>query len=83
MQFEDIRRMGEAVLSKAHLGKRGVITKVRSGLLAAKMADLGLFAGNEIEVVFKAPLGDPLAVSVGGTVVSLRLEEAEWITIRS
>lgn len=83
MQLEDIRRMGEAVLSKAHLGKRGVITKVRSGLLAAKMADLGLFAGNEIEVVFKAPLGDPLAVSVGGTVVSLRLEEAEWITIRS
>ncbi len=81
--MEDIRRMGEAVLSKAHLGKRGVITKVRSGLLAAKMADLGLFAGNEIEVVFKAPLGDPLAVSVGGTVVSLRLEEAEWITIRS
>lgn len=75
--------MEEAVLSKAHLGKRGVITQVRSGLLAAKMADLGLFAGNEIEVIFKAPLGDPLAVSVGGTVVSLRLEEAEWITITS
>ena len=47
------------------------------------MADLGLFAGNEIEVIFKAPFGDPLAVSVGGTVVSLRLEEAEWITITS
>jgi ferrous iron transport protein A len=75
--------MEEAVLSKAHLGKRGVITKVKSGFLAAKMADLGLFEGNEIEVIFKAPLGDPLAVAVSGTVVSLRLEEAEWITIAS
>lgn len=75
--------MEESILSRVHLGKRGVITKVKSGFLAAKMADLGLFEGNEIEVIFKAPFGDPLAVAVGGTIVSLRLEEAEWITIAS
>jgi len=75
--------MAETKLSDIALGKSGTITKVADGFLAAKMADLGLFQGNTVSVLFRAPLGDPLAVSVGGTVVSLRLEEAAWITLES
>ncbi len=73
----------EVKLSEIALGQPKIIKEVTSGFLAAKMADLGLYQGNEVSVIFKAPLGDPLAVSVGGTVVSLRLDEAEWITLES
>lgn len=75
--------MTDVKLSEIALGQTRIIKKVNSGFLAAKMADLGLFQGNAVSVIFKAPLGDPLAVSVGGTVVSLRLDEAEWITLES
>lgn len=75
--------MADAKLSEVALGQTRIIKQVASGFLAAKMADLGLYQGNTVSVIFKAPFGDPLAVSVGGTVVSLRLDEAEWITLES
>jgi Fe2+ transport system protein FeoA len=70
-------------LSQKKMGTSGTIHHVQSGFLAAKLADLGLFQGNTVEVLYKAPFGDPLAVEVGGTVVSLRLEEADWITVEA
>ena len=58
-----------------------MIESVKGGFLAPKLADLGLFEGSDVSVLYRAPLGDPLAVEVQGTVVSLRLEEADWITV--
>jgi Fe2+ transport system protein FeoA len=37
---------------------------------------MGLYQGQEVEVLFKAPFGDPIAVNINGYVLSLRLNEA-------
>lgn len=71
------------LLSKLNIGEHGVIGTVKGGFLAPKLADLGLFEGSDVAILYKAPLGDPLAVEVQGTVVSLRREEADWITVEA
>jgi Fe2+ transport system protein FeoA len=73
--------MAQKKLSEIAIGQSARILEVDSGFLAAKMADLGLFQGNDVSVVFKAPFGDPMAVSVGGTMISLRMDEAQLISV--
>ncbi len=73
--------MAQKKLSEIAVGESARIMEVDSGFLAAKMADLGLFQGNDVAVIFKAPLGDPMAVSVGGTMISLRMDEAQLISV--
>jgi ferrous iron transport protein A len=71
------------LLSQLPLGAHAMIQSVKGGFLAPKLADLGLFEGSDVAVLYRAPLGDPLAVEVQGTVVSLRREEADWITVEA
>lgn len=47
-----------------------------------RLAELGLFEGEEIVFVGKAPLGDPLEIQVGSTTLSIRKKDAEGITVR-
>lgn len=42
---------------------------------------MGILEGREINVLFKAPLGDPIAISMGDYVLSVRKKEAESIEI--
>jgi Fe2+ transport system protein FeoA len=42
---------------------------------------MGLYVGQEVEILFSAPFGDPIAVNVGGYVLSLRLNEAALIEV--
>jgi Fe2+ transport system protein FeoA len=69
-------------LAKQPIGRMAFVTSVQDGVLTAKFSDLGIFPGQPIKVVFKAPLGDPIAIEVEGTVVSLRLDEASWIRVK-
>lgn len=48
-----------------------------------RMMDLGLIPGTEVKVVRKAPLGDPIVVSVRGYLVSFRMSEAKSIQIEA
>jgi Fe2+ transport system protein FeoA len=43
--------------------------------------EMGLIKGKEITILFKAPLGDPIAIDVQGYVLSLRLDEAALIQV--
>ncbi len=40
---------------------------------------MGIFAGQEIRILFRAPLGDPIAIDMDGYVLSLRLSEARLV----
>jgi Fe2+ transport system protein FeoA len=44
--------------------------------------EMGLVVGKEIEVLFKAPFGDPIAIDVQGYVLALRLDEARLIEVQ-
>ena len=46
------------------------------------MAAMGIVEGVEITVSFSAPLGDPLAVELNGTLLCLRKDEARLVEIR-
>ncbi len=50
--------------------------------LAKRLLALGCTEGCEIEVVRKAPLGDPLVLSLRGFHIALRKADAKYIFVR-
>lgn len=67
--------------------KIGVTAKITSLSMAdsfrKRMMDLGLMPGTEVQVMRKAPFGDPIVVQVRGFQVSFRMSEARCIEIES
>lgn len=68
-------------LAQLHTGEKSKISAVANGDLHAKITELGLFSGKQVEVLFKAPFGDPIAVNIEGYVLSLRKEEADLVEV--
>lgn len=63
-------------------GQRGRITNlIGNDSLAQRLMELGMFVGEEVEVVALAPLGDPLEVRLGDSRLSLRRTEASRIQV--
>ena len=54
---------------------------VGSDLLATRLLEMGLTPGVEVEMLGRAPLGDPLEFEVRGYRLSLRKSEAKLVTI--
>jgi ferrous iron transport protein A len=70
------------VLSECPIGKRArVHTLSLAESHRKRMMDLGLMPGTEVQVVRKAPLGDPIVVQFRGFQVSFRMSEARRIEI--
>ena len=63
-------------------GDRGKVIKVAGDADAARrLMEMGLMRGTAVEVVRRAPLGDPLEVKVRGFMLTLRRAEAEHIEV--
>lgn len=43
--------------------------------------EMGLTKGKMIQVLYRAPLGDPIAIDINGYVLSLRKDEAALIQV--
>ena len=69
-------------LSDLDARQKGTIARIDApeGMLA--LMEMGCVIGEDIEVRHIAPLGDPMAISTGGQVVTLRKEQAErmWVS---
>lgn len=63
------------------LEKRFVVTAIKESALRPKLLEMGIYAGKTVEVLFKAPFGDPIAVNIDGYVLSMRLDEARLIEV--
>jgi len=63
-------------LSKLKVGESAVVVELLPHALTVKLSEMGLFKGKRITVLFKAPLGDPIAIDIGGYILSLRKDEA-------
>lgn len=60
------------------------IVAVRAdGELGRRIRDMGLVTGAEVEVVGRAPLYDPVALRMRGFTLSLRNNEASFITVEA
>jgi ferrous iron transport protein A len=69
-------------LADAAYNKRMRITNIEScSPLSSRLMELGLVEGAEVEVVRRAPLGDPLQVRVGDYDLSVRSSEAKLVDV--
>lgn len=69
-------------LSELAPGERGkVVTVAGDAEAARRLMEMGLMRGITIEVVRRAPMGDPLEVKVRGFMLTLRRAEAEHIEV--
>lgn len=69
-------------LKELQIGKSAIVTEVGGeGVLRQHFLDMGVIPGSEITLVKYAPMGDPMELKVQGYSLSLRLAEAEKISI--
>lgn len=68
-------------LSLIRAGETVTIASLLDSSLKPKLMEMGLVAGKKLKVLFKAPFGDPIAIDLGGYVLSLRLDEARLINV--
>ena len=69
-------------LARAPLGRRFRVTGIRSnGPLPHRLMEMGFVEGREVEVVRRAPLGDPMQLRLGDYELSLRSSEAALIDV--
>ena len=65
--------MTNKLLSEFSVGERGVVTSVSGeGKMRRRLFDMGVTPGAEIFLRKKAPLGDPLEVTIRGYGLTLR-----------
>ena len=68
-------------LSLVALGETVTIASLIDSSLKPKLMEMGLVSGKKLKVLFRAPFGDPIAIYLGWSVLSLRLDEAKLITV--
>jgi len=63
-------------------GQRATIAAVAAdGEMGRRIRDMGLVPGVEVEVVGRAPLNDPVALRLLGFTLTLRNNEADYISV--
>lgn len=70
-------------LDKLPLGQEAIIVKVggEGTILRRRLLDMGLTPRTRVMVRKRAPLGDPLEISLRGYELTLRSEEAAKISV--
>jgi len=70
-------------LNELKIGQKAVIeTVLGEGALRQHFLDMGAIPGTEVSVVKFAPMGDPVEIRLHSYELTLRLSEAEKITVR-
>jgi len=59
------------------------VKSIKASDLKVKLLEMGFCDGKELRVLYRAPLGDPMAIDIGGYVLSLRKDEAQQIEVES
>ena len=70
-------------LSDLPLNTVGIIDKLNCNEnIRRRMLDLGLIKGTKIIPVFKSPSGDPVAYEIRKTLIAIRKEDSELISLK-
>ena len=71
------------LLSQLEIGERAVVKVVNGeGAVRRRLFDMGITPGAEIYLRKKAPLGDPIEISIRGYELTLRKTEAAHVEIK-
>lgn len=68
-------------LAQIPLHKKTTVLGIMESELKPKLLEMGIYPGKQLEVLFRAPFGDPIAVDVCGYTLSMRLSEANLIEV--
>lgn len=69
-------------LDKFEIGESGVVKSVGGdGKIRRRLFDMGVTPGAKIYIRKRAPLGDPIEVTIRGYELTLRKTEAEAVTM--
>lgn len=68
-------------LSEVRMGSSAVIISFEQNDVFLKLMEMGCIPGEIVKVDQIAPLGDPIAITVSGYNLSLRLDEAQNIFV--
>ena len=68
-------------LDQLAIDRPAEISGLKDSELKPKLTDMGLYPGKRVTLLYKAPLGDPIAIDVEGYTLGLRLEEAALIEV--
>jgi ferrous iron transport protein A len=49
--------------------------------IGLRLVEMGCIPGTEIMLLRKAPLGDPIAFSCRGSIISIRMQEAQHVMV--
>ena len=76
--------VGDVVpLSTFAIGTSGIIVKVEGeGKIRRRLFDMGLTPTAEVFLRKKAPLGDPLEITLRGYELTLRKDEAQFVLMK-
>ena len=69
-------------LSELKIGEKGKVVAVNGeGAIRRRLFDMGITSGAEVYLRKKAPLGDPIEISIRGYELTLRKAEAAHVEI--
>ena len=72
----------QKTLDQFAIGEHGVVRAVAGeGKIKRRLFDMGITPGAEIMMRKRAPLGDPIEITVRGYELTLRLTEAQCVTM--
>ena len=72
----------QKMLNEFAIGESGVVKAVGGeGKIKRRLFDMGVTPGAEILLRKKAPLGDPIEVTIRGYELTLRKTEAQFVTM--
>ncbi len=57
------------------------VVEIQPGRLAPRLVEMGLYKGCRVRVLFRAPFNGPIAVDLGTSMLSLRMDEAEMVLV--
>lgn len=57
------------------------VESIEESPLKVKLMEMGIIEGKTLKVLFRAPLGDPIAVDIDGYTLSLRKDEAKLVLV--
>ena len=68
-------------LNICKIGEKLRVSNILPSEISSKLLEMGFYSGKEIEILYKAPFGDPIAIQVGDYVLSMRKNEAQYIEV--
>lgn len=70
-------------LSELPLNKVGIIDNLNCNKnIRRRLLDLGLIKGSKITPIFKSPSNDPVAYEIRNTLIAIRKEDSNLITLK-